>query len=41
MVGDWTGISEWFKDLRGKKKDDDDKINQIIDGIEDTIGLIE
>ena len=42
MDGDWTGISEWLKDLRSKKKKvDDHKVNQIIDGIEDTIGLIE
>jgi hypothetical protein len=41
MVGDWTGISEWLKELRGKTTVDDNKLNQIFDGIEDTIGLIE
>jgi hypothetical protein len=41
MVGDWTGISEWLKELRGMKEVDDHKVKQIIDGIEDTLGLIE
>jgi len=35
--GDWTGISEWLKEVRGLSE----KGDLIIDGIEDTIGLIE
>jgi hypothetical protein len=41
MVGDWTGISEWLKEFRSKTEVDDHKAKQIIDGIEDTIGLKE
>ena len=41
MDGDWTGISEWLKELRRNIDVDDQKAKQIIDGIEDTIGLIE
>jgi hypothetical protein len=36
--GDWTGIREWLKEVKGS---DNKKGDLIIDGIEDTIGLIE
>lgn len=38
--GDWTGISEWIKEVKGVEENNSE-VDLIIKGIEDSIGLIE
>ena len=37
--GEWTGFSEWLEKFRDKTNDNYKRVNQIIDSIEDAIGL--